>query len=161
MKNHALHFFALFFLMLVTVVFWGTWFPLTRTFEAFSPEEFIHIGNVIIANVATPMRILVPSTMILMSLSLWFYQDKKSVSFYLGAASLTLIIAVLLITLLVLVPIDNDIKEWNADTIPQDFEDIRSRWKAFHALRTFTCLASFACFSLFALGTPNKPADRS
>jgi hypothetical protein len=31
---------SLFFLMLITGVFWGTWFTLTRSIESFSPDEF-------------------------------------------------------------------------------------------------------------------------
>jgi uncharacterized membrane protein len=75
--------------------------------------------------------------------------------FYCGLLSLILIIVVLLVTLLVLVPIDNDIKEWTTSTLPEDWEDIRDKWKIFHAIRTFTSLASFACFSFFILtGAP-------
>ena len=115
--------------MLITGVFWGTWFTLTRSIESFSPGEFIHIGKVIIANVATPMRILMPSCILLILLSLWLYKQKKTVVFYLGVLSLILIIATLLITVLVLVPIDNDIKEWTTLTVPRDFEEIRHKWK--------------------------------
>ncbi len=158
-EKRGTSFFALFLLMLVTGVFWGTWFPLTRTFEDFSSDEFIHIGNVIIGNLAAPMRVLVPSTIILMFLSLWFHENKKSTPFYLGVMSFMLIIIVLLITLLVLVPIDNDVKEWTAATVPQNFQEIRSNWKTFHAIRTFASLASFACFSLFALGITNKKSS--
>jgi hypothetical protein len=34
------NFVALFLLALVTGVFWGTWFTLTRSIETFSPAEF-------------------------------------------------------------------------------------------------------------------------
>jgi ABC-type uncharacterized transport system permease subunit len=64
--------------------------------------------------------------MLFVMLSLWVYQQKKSTSFYLGVLSLGLITAVLLITLLVLVPIDNDIKGWTAATVPADFAEIRN-----------------------------------
>ena len=137
--------------MLITGVFWGTWFTLTRSIESFSSEEFIHIGKVIISNVAVPMRVIMPSGILLMLLSLWFYRRKKTTGFYLGMVSFFLIILVLLITLIVLVPIDNDIKEWTASTVPQDWEDIRGKWKAFHAIRTFASLTSFVCFSLSIL----------
>jgi uncharacterized membrane protein len=142
---------ALFLLMLITGVFWGTWFTLTRSIESFSPDEFIHIGKVIIANVAMPMRVIMPSGILLMLLSLWIYKRKKTASFYIGILSVILIIATLLITLLVLVPIDNNIKMWTATTIPVDFEAIRHKWRTYHAIRTFLSLASFACFSLFVL----------
>jgi len=135
--------------MLITGVFWGTWFPLTRSLESFSSDEFIHIGKVIIANVAMPMRIILPSGILMMILSLWLYGTKKTLGFTLGLVSLLLIIIVLAITLIVLVPIDNNIKNWTAATTPQDWQLIRYKWQTFHAMRTFASLASFACFSLF------------
>jgi len=150
---------ALFLLMLVTGVFWGTWFTLTRTIEEFSPDEFIHIGKVIIANVALPMRFIMPGCILLMLLSLWLSRQKKSAAWYTGVLSLVLTVFVLLITLLVLVPIDNDIKEWTSATVPGNFEEIRHTWKSYHALRTFLSLAGFICFSFFV--SRNNVNDRT
>ena len=82
-----------------------------------------------------------------MLLLLWLYADKKSAGFYAGLFSFVLIITVLLVTLLVLVPIDNSIKEWTTAAVPQNWEAIRNKWDTFHAVRTFASLASFALFS--------------
>ncbi len=147
MKHSLIHLGALFLLMLITGVFWGTWFTLTRSIDDFSAAEFIHIGKVIIANVAVPMSIIMPAGILLMLLSLWLNKDKKSAGFYAGLLSFVLIMTVLLVTLLILVPIDNNIKHWTTATIPQNWEDIRHKWDAFHAVRTFASLASFALFS--------------
>jgi len=149
---------ALFLLMLITGVFWGTWFTLTRSLENFSADEFIHIGQTIIANVAIPMRIIMPLGVLLMTLSLRFATNKQTTSFVIGIISLVLIIGVLLITLLVLVPIDKAIREWTVSSIPPDWESIRKPWDLFHSLRTFAALASFACFSIFLL---TQPAHRN
>ena len=156
MKHKFIYFGSLFLLMLITGVFWGTWFTLTRSIESFSSEEFIHIGKVIIANVALPMSIIMPFGILLMLVSLWFYDKKKSTGFYLGLLSFVLIIATLLITLIVLVPIDNEIKEWTSTNIPKNWGDIRYKWKAFHAIRTFASLTSFAFFSFFILANYDK-----
>ena len=156
MKYKIIPFAALFFLMLITGVFWGTWFTLTRSIEAFSAEEFIHIGQVIISNVAMPMRFIMPLGIILMFLSLWPERNKKTTAYILGWIGCMLIVAVLLITLVVLVPIDNDIKEWTASTVPSDWTDIRNKWSSYHVMRTFTSLASFACFSVFILFNDQK-----
>src|SRR4051812_30305896 len=147
MKHSLIHISALFLLMLITGVFWGTWFTLTRSIEGFTAEEFIHIGKVIIANVAVPMSIIMPVGIMLMLLSLWLYADKKSYGFYAGVLSFILILTVLLVTLLVLVPIDNNIKQWTAITLPQNWVDIRHRWSTFHTLRTLASMASFGLFS--------------
>jgi hypothetical protein len=53
-----------------------------------------------------------------------------------------------LITLLVEVPIDNQIKTWTAESVPNDWLALRDRWQLFHTARTFTSLASFASFAL-------------
>ncbi|HEV8376090.1 MAG TPA: hypothetical protein VGR38_07645 [Candidatus Polarisedimenticolia bacterium] len=63
---------------LVTGVFWGTWFTLTRSLESFSAAEFPHIGKTIIANVAMPMRLLMPGCLLFMILRLLRYPSKRS-----------------------------------------------------------------------------------
>ena len=138
---------ALFLLMMITGVFWGTWFTLTRSINDFSAEEFIHIGKVIIANVAVPMSIIMPSGIILMVASVWQVKKRRLAGFIPGMISLVLIIAVLLITLIILVPIDNDITKWTSSTIPANWEAIRAKWDLWHTVRTFLSLISFACFS--------------
>jgi uncharacterized membrane protein len=151
MKIKIIHFISLFLLLLVTGVFWGTWFTLTRSLDEFSAGEFIHIGKVIIVNVAVPMSIIMPLCILFMILSISFYRERKSSGFYLSILALVLIIITLLITLLVLVPIDNQIKHWTTFTLPTNWELIRSRWNSYHAYRTFSSLASFGCFTLSIL----------
>ena len=151
MKHRIIYFGSLVLLMLITGVFWGTWFTLTRSIDNFSSEEFIHIGKVIIANVALPMSIIMPAGILLMILSLWLYKHKKSIRFYIGLLSFVLLIATLLITLIVLVPIDNEINKWTSVNLPRDWEDIRRKWDAFHEIRTFISLTSFGFYSLFVL----------
>jgi len=148
MKVKIIHFISLFLLLLVTGVFWGTWFTLTRSLDEFSTAEFIHIGKVIIANVAVPMSIIMPLCILFMFLSMLFYSEKKSSGFYLNVIALALIIITLLVTLLILVPIDNQIKQWAATVIPANWEYLRTRWDFYHTVRTFTSLASFSCFAL-------------
>ena len=148
MKTKIVQVVGLFLLLLVTGTFWGTWFTLTRSLEQFSAAEFIHIGKVIIANVAIPMRIIMPGCILFMILSAWFYSTKKSIGFLLNIAALVLILISLLITLSILVPIDNNIKEWTVATVPSEWEIIRDRWQFYHLVRTFTSLASFLCFSI-------------
>jgi uncharacterized membrane protein len=150
------YFVTLFLLTLVTGVFWGTWFTLTRSLEAFSPAEFIHIGQTIIRNVAVPMRVIMPSCIVFMVVSAWLYPVKKSIAFYLNVIANVLIIATLLITLLVLVPIDNQIKAWTVATMPPDWISMREQWQTFHSLRTLTSLVAFGCLALSIVYIPNS-----
>src|SRR4030095_2985768 len=150
------YFVTLFLLTLVTGVFWGTWFTLTRSLEAFSPAEFIHIGQTIIRNVAVPMRVIMPSCIVFMVVSAWLYPVKKSIAFYLNVIANVLIIDTLLITLLVLVPIDNQIKAWTVATMPPDWISMREQWQTFHSLRTLTSLVAFGCLALSIVYIPNS-----
>ena len=149
--NKSFHIITLFFLMIITGVFWGTWFTLTRSLESFSNAEFLHIGQVIIQNVAIPMRFILPGGIVFMIISLMIFRNKNSIYFYCGVLSFLLLIAVLLITLIVLVPIDNNIAVLQAATVPVDFDAIRATWKDFHAIRTYLSLASFLLFSVSAV----------
>jgi hypothetical protein len=151
MNKRIIDLLALFLLMLTTGVFWGTWFTLTRKLETFSAAEFIHIGQTIISNVAVPMRFILPSCISFMFISLWMAGDKKSGAFISGAISFVLVIAVLLVTLLVMVPIDNMIRGWTESTIPEYWIDLRSTWNWFHTLRTWMSVTAFGGFSVFML----------
>lgn len=156
MKRKLIYFIALFLLMLVSGVFWGTWFTLTRSLEQFSPDEFIHIGKVIVNNVGVWMRIMMPLCIIMMILALWYYRYKRSIGFYLGLAAFLFIIISLIITLTIMVPIDRQIVEWNNTSLPPQWEYIRDKWKLFHTLRTLSALTSFGCFSWFILAAMKK-----
>ena len=148
MKSTLINLATLILLMLVTGVFWGTWFTMTRSITSFSASEFIHIGKVIIANVANPMKVLMPLTILLLIVSTWMEYRKKVTVFYLFLVSLILMIITLLITVVVEVPIDNQIKTWAETTVPNDWESLRAKWAWYHALRTITSVASFSLFSL-------------
>jgi Domain of unknown function (DUF1772) len=147
---------ALFLLALVTGVFWGTWLTLTRSIETFSAAEFVHIGQAIMANVAWPMRTLMPACILFMIFSTWLIPKKKSVGFYLGVVACLLIIIALLITLLVEVPIDNQIRTWTVETVPSDWTTLRARWQVFHMARTFISLTSLGSLILAVLSLKSQ-----
>ena len=98
MKKSLLWYCSLVLVMLVTGVFWGTWFTLTRSLELFPADNFIRIGQTIIQNVAVPMRVLMPVTLLIqLLLCLAFLRQKKV--FYFLLASFIFMVITLLITL--------------------------------------------------------------
>jgi uncharacterized membrane protein len=144
--TRAIQFFALFMLMLVTGIFWGPLYSLHRSLRVFNAEEFIHIVKTMAANLAVPMRIMMPSCILLLLLSIWTY-PQYSLGFYLSIASFILMLVSLIITILIEVPIVSQITKWTAETIPANWELIRDRWVRFHVVRTSTALVSFGCFA--------------
>jgi len=135
-------------LMLVTGVFWGTWFSLSRSIERISAETFLENGRWFIKNLARPMQILMPLTILVMILGIFVYPDKRTSGFYLNLIAFVLFIATLLITLIVEVPIDRQIQGWTISTLPVNWMILRHKWQRYHTLRTFICIASFLLFAV-------------
>src|SRR5215475_6361116 len=106
---------------LVMGVFWGTWFTLSRSIEGFQPQTFLDIGKTAIRNLAVPMSILMPLSLI-SALILLALLPKRSMAFVLGVTGFVLMGCALVVTLAVEVPIDNQIKEWAVTTLPANWE---------------------------------------
>ena len=155
MKKGVLYCVCLILVMLVTGVFWGTWFTLTRSLDQFPPDNFIRIGKTIISNVAWPMRILMPLTLVALFWLSWTSRQQRPF-FYFFLGSLILMVISLIITVGVEVPIDNQIKTWTTETLPADWMYLRLRWSQFHTLRTVTSLLSFILLSIGVTGDVGK-----
>jgi uncharacterized membrane protein len=147
MNRQILNTVTLLLVMLVTGVFWGTWFTLTRSIDVFPADAFIRIGKTIIDNVAWPMRILMPATLLSL-LYLCIVTKKVRPAFYFIFTSFVFMVVTLVITVAVEVPIDNQIKTWTTETLPENWTALRARWSQFHALRTFTSILGFTSLSV-------------
>jgi len=150
-------------LVLVVGVFWGTWFSLSRSISSISAETFLEIGKTMIANLALSMAILVPIALLSTLPVLYFlYRQKSMKAFYLTLIGLLFFIIALLVTLLVNVPIDNQIKQWTVSTLPSDWEVIRDRWQLYHTIRTFVSLIGLGFVlsgALISLSSKKKMED--
>jgi hypothetical protein len=142
-------------LILVAGLFWGTWFALSRTMYHLPVEIFIIIGKEIIANVAVPMRIIMPASLLGLMILLLGSRKNKRVYFYSMLLCFLLFLTALIITVAIEVPIDNQIKTWTAATVPGNWEAIRDRWETFHTTRTFVALTGIMFF-LIAMMNSNK-----
>ena len=133
-------------LVLITGLFWGTWFALSRTMFELPAEIFITVGKQIIKNVAIPMSIIMPASIIGLIILLIGSWKRKSVYFYCILITLALFIIALIITVGIEVPIDNQIKTWTPDTIPSEWRSIRDHWEFYHTVRTFVSVAGIAIY---------------
>jgi hypothetical protein len=145
---------------LVMGVFWGTWFSLSRTMNQLSAETFIAVGHQMIQNLGMPMAILLPLALLsaLVTLVL-LWQGVRAAAFWWLLAGFLLMVAALVITLVVEVPIDNQIKAWTAATLPGDWRSIQSRWELFHTIRTFLSIAGVVAVTISGVVTarPKEP----
>jgi uncharacterized membrane protein len=138
-------------LVLVTGVFWGTWFSLSRTMYQLTPGTFIIIGKQIMQNVAPGMSIMMPLGITGVLVLLLMAGRRKKAHFYWLLSTLILFVLALAITLFIEVPIDNQIKTWTPDALPIDWKAIRDRWQFYHTDRTFLCLAGITCYLMAAI----------
>jgi uncharacterized membrane protein len=151
-RLRIVQFVNIFLFALITGVFWGTWFSLSRSIAAIRPETFLEIGHTMIVNLARPMSILMPAALICCAiLIVMLRRDRHAGGLYLAIASFVLMVVALVITLTVNVPIDGEINQWTVGTLPADWMAIRDRWEFYHALRTFASLGSFGCAVASAL----------
>ena len=145
---------------LVMGVFWGTWFSLSRTMDRLSPETFVAVGHEMIRNLGVPMAILLPLALLcaLVTLAL-LWRAGRTAAFWWLLAGFLLMVAALVITLAVEVPIDNQIETWTATTLPADWRSIQTRWELFHTIRTFLSIAAVVAVTISAVVTlrPAQP----
>jgi uncharacterized membrane protein len=143
--------------VLVAGVLWGTWLSLGRTMTRYDAATFLADGQHMISNLATIMAALMISAAAAgLVVVVLLFRRRSTVAAWLALAGLLLIIAVITVTLAVEVPIDNKIKTWTTATLPADWQDLRSRWAAFHTLRTFLSLAAVAAAVGAALTGPGE-----
>jgi uncharacterized membrane protein len=145
--------------VLVAGVMWGTWLSLARTMTDYDAATFLSDGQHMIENLAVIMAVLMISAVVvgLVAVVLLF-RSTSTVAGWLAAIGLVLMIAVLVITLAVEVPIDNLIASWTEATLPADWQEIRARWSTFHTMRTFASLGAVA--AAVGAGLTTRTADR-
>jgi uncharacterized membrane protein len=81
-------------------------------------------------------------------------------AFGFGAVALVLLVAAMLITLVVNVPIDRQIHGWTTDTLPPAWEATRDRWEFYHVTRMALSLAGLACLFGCVLATARSASVR-
>src|SRR5262245_59506699 len=63
---------------LVTGVFWGTWFSLSRSMAAITPGTFLEVGHLMILNLGGPMSVLMPTALAsALVLCVLLYRDQQ------------------------------------------------------------------------------------
>jgi len=117
----VVQFIALLLFSLVTGVFWGTWFSLSRSIGGITPETFLEIGRTMIGNLGSSMPFLLPAALVSgVVLCVLLFRHRQKAGFTLAAGSVALLLGAMVITLAVNVPIDRQIQSWTTTTLPSD-----------------------------------------
>jgi hypothetical protein len=137
-------FVSILLLALVTGVFWGTWLGLSRSMAALTPETFLEVGHTMIGNLGTIMALLMPTAILSVLPVLYLLYRDRSRALYPTLAGFTCFIIALLVTLIVEVPIDNQIEGWTVTSLPANWQQLRDRWEWFHVIRSWISVIGLA-----------------
>jgi uncharacterized membrane protein len=129
---------------LVGGMYWGPWLALTRSMRTLKPEVFLAIVDRMNRNMESVMTILTPAALLSIAPVLILSFDKHPRTFYLTFAGFGLFIAALLVTMLVEVPIVKQIVAWTAVTLPENWQQLRDLWGAFHIIRVVAGIGGLA-----------------
>ena len=123
------HFLEIMLYVLVAGVMWGTWLALGRTMTQYGAGTFLTDGKHMIANLGVVMAVLIIAAVVAgLVAAFWLFRARSTTAAWLALAGLLLMVAVLVVTLAVEVPIDNKISSWSVATLPPDWRDIRAQW---------------------------------
>ncbi len=143
---------AMFFLMLFTGVFFGTWLPVVRYVSDLPAAEFIRFMQILINSTAVPMQVIMPIGFVLAAVSVWNSKSRNSRRFYIAIISVVILFIIIAMSLTLLLPINFRLIHLTPDTIPDDWERLRASWKLIHSIRTFLAMIAFAGFSWYIAG---------
>lgn len=136
---------------LVAGMFYGPWAALSRSISSFTPEVFLAIVDRMNRNMAPIMTVLMPAAVLSIVPVLFLSYHKQPRTFYLGLAGFAFFIIALLITMLIEVPIVKEIVTWKVSTLPDNWQQLRDRWSAFHAIRVVAGLAGLVLLVVGAI----------
>jgi uncharacterized membrane protein len=127
---------------LVAGMFHGPWVALSRSMRTFTPEVFLAIVDRMNRNMAPLMTVLMPAALLSIIPVLFLSYREQPLTFYLSATAFLLFIVALLVTVLVEVPIVEEVVTWKVSTLPPNWQEIRDRWTRFHLIRVIAGVAS-------------------
>jgi len=137
--------------ILVSGMFWGPWLALSRYMAAFEPKVFLAIVNQLNRNMAPVMTILMPAALLSLVPVLFLSYNERPATFYLALTGLALFLIPLLVTMRVEVPIVKQIVTWTDSTLPDNWQQLRDRWGAFHYIRIVPSLVGLVLLLVGAI----------
>lgn len=79
------------------------------------------------------------------------YRDFRTSTRWLTTAALALLVFVFGLTLVVNLPINADQLDWNVESPPSDWAEVRDRWQIAHAVRTAAAVLAFGFLAIAAV----------
>ena len=126
---------------LVAGIFFGPWLALSGSVTNFKPEVWLAIVNRFNSNLFPVMSVLMPGALLsIVPVLLITYRGQRT-TFFLNTVALILSAVALLVTVLFQMPLVKQMRAWTVATLPHNWEEIRDRWEAYHAVRVVASVA--------------------
>ena len=142
-------------LTFVSGMYWGPWLGVSRSFSVLEPNILLPVVRNMGSNMSSLMTILVPVALLSVVPVLVLSYHAFPITFGLALAALLLFTLTLIVTMLVEVPIVSQITAWTPSTLPDDWQQTRDRWGAFHLLRVIPSVAGLVLMLAGAILVPN------
>ena len=126
---------------LVAGIFFGPWVALSGTAGGFKPEVWLAIVNRFNSNLFPVMSVLMPGALLSIVPVLYLTYNGQRSTFFLNAIAVLLSAVAILVTVLFQMPLVKQMRSWTVATLPHNWEQIRDRWEAFHAVRVVASVA--------------------
>jgi uncharacterized membrane protein len=136
---------------LVAGMFHGPWVALSRSMKTFTPEVFLAIVDRMNRNMAPAMTVLMPASILSIIPVLLLSYHERPLTFYLSAAAFALFVVALLVTVLIEVPIVEEIVTWKIASLPSNWQQLRDRWMRFHIIRVIAGVTSLVLLVVGAI----------
>jgi uncharacterized membrane protein len=133
-------------------MFHGPWVALSRSMKTFPPDVFLAIVDRMNRNMAPVMTVLMPATFLSIVPVLFLSYHALPRVLYLNLVALALFMLALAVTVLIEVPIVEEIVTWTVPTLPDNWQQRRNRWMKFHIVRVvagFTSLLLLVIAAIF------------
>ena len=142
-------------LILAAVVggmYWGPWLALSRSFKEFEPALLLVMVRRMGQNMGPLMTFLSPlSLLATVPVLVLAYGSRPGQAFYFALAGWACFGLALVVTMVVEVPIVQQIITWTEATLPANWQVLRDRWGRFHVVRVGAGLAGLLFFLLGAV----------
>ena len=124
---------------------------MSRSLKTFKPEVFLDIVDRMNQNMAGLMTLLTPVALLSIVPVLFLSFGNQAMTFYMNLAGFALFLIALLVTVLVEVPIVKKIVAWTISTLPDNWQQLRDRWGAFHVVRVVAGIAGLVVLVVGAI----------
>jgi uncharacterized membrane protein len=142
---------SIIFSSVVGGMYWGPWLALTRSLPTFEPAVFITIVRGLNRNMEPLMTFLTPAGLLLILPVMFLSYGTRPLTFYFTLAGFLSFVAALIVTMLVEVPIVKQIVTWTDSSLPNNWQQLRDRWGAFHVIRVASGIGGLILLVIGAL----------